>query len=435
LDLQDGISGIGQKSLDELRFATVVHLPRVARAALIARPATTPPIIYTGHESHNPNLVHDALHDDLSSLEADHADQLQIVADEASQSDGSNTQPVSASDCSTAPSDDTKGETEFSQIPEVQTSTGAFAPLQIVPENSHDSDPEKVEKASLASSDTLGYEGSHGSQDSQGSTDHSGGVCTTDSRDARPPLHQNANWRATVGRVFRRSNGANTHAAAPAVVKVSSGRNGKGTTHRRGSRRRNPIAVLPKAIDPRLQKRPSLFFRLLNRTVRQEEQLKQSNVGYQKLIPGTTGVFHWPWASTVFQKASSMVRNRTPYSGEPSPALVDELCRYFGSDEVRKQLVMLLTEKPSKGKEVVIHHPINLYLISKRYVKQEQERTFSGRPPPRSKRSFSSLREARLCSGSGMRVFNRNGSDWKLLEFSKAADPRIGDGQLSISGE
>jgi hypothetical protein len=123
--------------------------------------------------------------------------------------------------------------------------------------------------------------------------------------------------------------------------------------------------------------------------------------------------------------------------GHHHPRLVEEVLQHFGSDLIKAQLVFSAVTKSTKpgASAILIHHPMNIVLLEARHAKMERERIFHGRVPTWTKKSFLSLRKSRLSSASKIRVFNRHGEDWKLLEFSKMATPKIGDGQLSLAGE
>jgi len=322
--------------------------------------------------------------------QANQANQMLNVTNRPGDSNHSNELKIETDARSTSESDDGLTLVELQAI-------GAFVPLH----NSHNNGEVTGEQSNTTRSIDQ---------------PSNGGVCMAEMQEH---CVESRSWRADVRRVFHRSGGASNDFSA----KTPSRR--KFAAH---NRPRRPAPTMPRGVDPqmaRLKKRPSLFLRLLDRTLKQQNH---SHVGYER-ITGTTGVFRW--VDSVFKRTAVLIPLRAP-GGEPSLALVDELRRYFGSDEITKQLLMLTSN--AKGNDF-IHHPINLYLLDRRQLKQERERNFEGRPPPRSNRSYLSLRNSRLCSSSGIRNFNRQGNNWKLLEFSKVANPDIGDGQLSFAGE
>ncbi|KAA8911718.1 hypothetical protein FN846DRAFT_904090 [Sphaerosporella brunnea] len=203
-----------------------------------------------------------------------------------------------------------------------------------------------------------------------------------------------------------------------------------GGTKRHGSGPRFPGGVEPQIT--RLKKRPSIFFRLLNRTVKQN----QSYAGYKPLLPNRPRILYW--GNRFTSKFSIFSMFKPDELGHHHPHLVEEVLRYFGSDAVKKQLVFTAKSDPTKRGEasgVTIFHPINTRILDARHAKMEQERNCQGRLPTWTKNSFMSLRKSRLSSASKIRIINRHGENWKLLEFSKMASPKIGDGQLSLAGE
>jgi hypothetical protein len=190
---------------------------------------------------------------------------------------------------------------------------------------------------------------------------------------------------------------------------------------------------LSEGVEPqitRLKRRPSLFLRIFNRTLEQN----QSYLGHKLLVQDRPSSLNSiPERSSIFSFSLFTADD----IGHHHPRLVEEVLQHFGSDLIKAQLVFSAVTKSTKpgASAILIHHPMNIVLLEARHAKMERERIFHGRVPTWTKKSFLSLRKSRLSSASKIRVFNRHGEDWKLLEFSKMATPKIGDGQLSLAGE
>ncbi|KAI5856911.1 hypothetical protein BZA05DRAFT_161576 [Tricharina praecox] len=175
-----------------------------------------------------------------------------------------------------------------------------------------------------------------------------------------------------------------------------------------------PLLSADPAITARLKKRPSLFLRILNRAMKEQRS--------QELVTRV------PWWRFTRIRAS---RELAGYH----PSLVSELLRYYGTDTVKKQLLPTMDSREDKHK-TFIHHPINPLILSSRHLKTERERSVRGKLPAQSKRSFLSLRRSRLESASQIRLMNRHGENWKLLEFAQAGGkngPPMGLGGLRLA--
>ena len=199
-------------------------------------------------------------------------------------------------------------------------------------------------------------------------------------------------------RAFRRRHSSTARPAAPA-------------------HRLQPLPSVDPAVTVHLKKRPSLFLRILNRAMR-DEQRSQEPVSR---IP------RW-----IFPQMRA-----TREASDYHPSLVSELLRCFGADTVKNELFPTVGSRKG-GKGVFVHHPINPMVLSARYLKTERERVIRGKMPARSRRSFWSLRRSRLESTSQFRTINRHGENWKLLEFAQAGGkkgPPIGLGGLRLAGE
>lgn len=180
-----------------------------------------------------------------------------------------------------------------------------------------------------------------------------------------------------------------------------------------------------------LKKRPSLIFRLLNRTVK--DQKWNLYDGYEP-VPGGNGVSLWPGGILRRISLFGPSRRLSCDSELYHPEMMEELLRYFGSDSVKQQL-LLQTTRGTFEKPVFVHHPINPHILEARSKKQDRESACQGRLPPQSRRSFLLFRNSRLDCESDIRIMNRNGESWKLLSYSKAANPPMGLGELSLGGE
>ena len=172
-----------------------------------------------------------------------------------------------------------------------------------------------------------------------------------------------------------------------------------------------------------LKKRPSLFLRLVNRTL-SDNRSRHSHMGYQR-IPDSATVSSW--AGAVFSRLA-VLGHPTASGGERATStLLHELCRYFGSDEVNEQLALSVTKKTEGSAAGFIHHPINPYMLPRRQ--------FPGRLPPPQPSVFQRNNSRRLSSASGAHEFNQHGEDWALLKYNRADYPRIGAGELSLEGK
>jgi hypothetical protein len=233
---------------------------------------------------------------------------------------------------------------------------------------------------------------------------------------------EDAHWRTAVKRMLSRE-------TLSGSIKAPSRR-----WHARRKKRHGFSTRFP-GVDPqitRLKKRPSVFLRILNRTVKKN----QSYTGYNPILADMSSILHW--GRSIIAKASIVPLFKSDDIGHHHPQLIEEVLRYFGSDAIKKQLVFTSASN-SMGSggipTVIIHHPINLRILDARQQKMDQECRSQGKPATWAKKSFLSLRKSRLSSASQIRIINRHGENWKLLGFSKMATPKIGDGQLSLSGE
>jgi hypothetical protein len=231
-------------------------------------------------------------------------------------------------------------------------------------------------------------------------------------------------WREVARRVWHRGE----KSSSPSRVKQLAGRNVLRKAARGTKRPALTASKVPGGIDShsaRNKKGSSLFIRFWNASVRHHHP---SHAGYDK-VRSTSGASYL--AGSIRKKVSLFSIKTHRDIGCYSPELVSELSRYFGSDIVRLQL---LGPGSKNRKEAVVHHPINQFMLDRRHAKEEREIKSQGRQLPRTRKSYLSLSAPRLRSSSQIRIINRHREPWRLLEFSKMADTKIGTGELSLAG-
>jgi hypothetical protein len=180
-------------------------------------------------------------------------------------------------------------------------------------------------------------------------------------------------------------------------------------------------------VDPqtaRLKKSPSLFLRIWNGSVRRENP---ADDGEYSNIPSTPGIVDWIKTGVFTKRQAASQVNRY------NPELIKELNRYFGSDVAIKQLLLAVSKTDST---IMVHHPINPFILHTRHIKHERETIFQGNQLRTYGQSpyFSGLKR-RFGDENRVRIINRHGENWKLLKFSKTVNQDIGTGELTLEGK
>ena len=184
--------------------------------------------------------------------------------------------------------------------------------------------------------------------------------------------------------------------------------------HHRGTPEKEPYSGSIPRVASTLKKRPSLFLRLVNRTLSDNRSHSHghSHAGYQR-IPNSATAFSW--AGAAFSRLTALGNFTALGDKRANSALLQELCRYFGSDdEVKEQLALSIAKKTEDSVAAAavafIHHPINPYILPRRQSSVLQ-------------------RNSRLSSANGTREVSRRSGNRKLLKLS------IGAGELSLEGK